>query len=180
MAEQSSVSIFVKLHFWEAYWSAVFITARMIRKVLYIYGVALLIFAAALLYGWTHPAPELDWFVMLQNSTPLQWVLVLPLLFVFVLPLLSAQKLTTNERFKSGATYIISPAGINIETSVAKASLQWRAILQVVETKSSFLLFSAANIAHTLPKRCLATSDDIRALRELLRTNVANPKFAKD
>jgi len=152
----------------------------MIRKVLYVYGVVLLITVATLLYGWTHPAPKHDWFVMLQNSRPLQWVLVLPLLFVFVLPLLSAQKLTSNERFKHGVSYVFSPAGIYVETSVAKADLQWRAILQVVETKTSFFLFPAANIAHTLPKRCLADSDDIRALRELLRTNVTKAKLAKD
>src|SRR5258707_4055364 len=180
MGEQPSVSIFVKLHFGEAYWSAVFIRARMLRKVLYVYAVVLLITASAFLYGWAHPAPEHDWFVMLQNSRPLQWVFVLPLLFVFVLPLLSAQKLTSNERFKHGAKYTFSASGVYVETSVAKADVQWSAFLQVVETKSSFFLFSALNIAYTLPKRCLANSDDIRVLRELLRANVPIAKLAKD
>ena len=117
---------------------------------------------------------------MLQNSRPLHLALVFPLLFVFGLPLLSAQKITTNERLKLGVRYLFSSAGLYVETSVAKADLQWRAIQQAVETKSAFLLFPSVNVAHTLPKRCFADAADVAAFRQLLLANVPKAQLASN
>lgn len=177
MSEQSSVSVFVRLEYWEAYRSAVFITARAFRKALYIWGVMLATSIATWSYAWIRPAPGREWFEMLQNSKPLYWAFVLPLIFVFVLPLLSAQKLISNERFRKGFRYVFSPAGIYVESTVGKTELQWKAILQAVETKSAFFLFPAQNIAHTLPKRSFTNTKEIGAFRDLIRTNVSKVKL---
>ena len=174
------IAVVVKLRFWEAYWSAVFITARMIRKLLYVYGVAFSITIALLLYAWTHPSPNRDWFEMLQNSRPLQWILALPLAYIFLVPLLSTKKLMSNERFKHGMRYVFSSSGIYIVGPVSNAELQWKAIVKVIETKSTFLLFPVVNVAHVLPKRCFADADDIDAMRELLRTNISDAKLSND
>ena len=117
---------------------------------------------------------------MLENSKSLFWVFGIPILVVFFSPMLSAQKALTDERLKRGIKYQFSDAGIHVESSVAKADLQWAAIRHVIETGSAFLLLPSANIAHTLPKRCFATAEDVASTRELLRTNIPKAKLRRE
>jgi hypothetical protein len=48
-------------------------------------------------------------------------------------------------------------------------NLQWRVLVNAIETKSAFLLFRAKNVAHALPKRCFADAQEINKFRELLK-----------
>ncbi|GAC1626569.1 MAG: hypothetical protein PVS2B2_10260 [Candidatus Acidiferrum sp.] len=179
MSEHEPIAVFVKLGYWDSYRAAVVLTARIFRKVLYIFGFMGALWLFLLVLALVHPSPEKDWYQILQTSKQLSWVFGIPLIFVFVLPLLSAGKVIADERVKKGFSYTFSEAGIHVESSVAKTDMQWAAILQTLETRSAFLLFPNANMAHTLPKRCFATAADITSMRDLLRAHVAKAKLGK-
>ena len=75
MPEQSPISLFVKLAYWEVYRLNVILTATVFRKVLYIWGFVALLWlglSALLLF---RPSPTQDWAVIMQNASPLKWVL---------------------------------------------------------------------------------------------------------
>jgi len=116
----------------------------------------------------------------MQNASPVQWVLGLPVLFVFVLPLLTARRVLQDERVKRGVNYQFSGSGIYVETSVSKTDLSWAAIRRVTEFRSAFLVFTSPNIASMLPKRCLQGAQSVVDLRELFRAHVPKTKLRRD
>ena len=177
MLEEAPIAIFVRLNYWESYRAAVVLTARVFRKLLYIFGFMGALWIFLLIISLVRPSPEKDWYQTIQTSRQLLWVFGLPVLFVFVLPLLSAAKVVSDERVKRGVNYAFSDNGIHVASSVATADLQWAAIRQALETRTAFLLFPSTNVAHTLPKRCYANVADIATMRELLRTHVPKAKL---
>lgn len=179
MTDQPPISVFVKLSYWESYRAAVVLTARVFRKVLYIFGFMGTLWILLLVLTLVRPSPEKEWYQTMQTSRQLSWVFGLPILFVFVLPLLSAAKVVADERVKKGINYAFSDNGIHVESSVATADLKWAAIRQALETRFAFLLFPGANLAHTLPKRCYTNAADIAAMRELLRVHVPKARLQK-
>jgi hypothetical protein len=76
MGGQFPVAIHVKLTPLEVYWAAVLVTARQLRKVLWIFGVMGLLFALVLVLSWLRPRPGADWYENFQNSKPLLWVVI--------------------------------------------------------------------------------------------------------
>ena len=180
MPDQSPISLFVKLGYWDVYRLNVVLTATVFRKVLYIWGLVALMWLALSLLLLFRPSPDDDWAVTMQNASPLQWVLGLPVLFVFVLPLLSARRVLKDERVKQGVSYQFSDSGIHVETSVSKADLSWAAIRRVSELRSAFLVFTSPNIASMLPKRCLHSAQSVADLRELFRAHVPKTKLRRD
>jgi hypothetical protein len=62
-----------------------------LRKFLYIWGAAVLLWLALSGLLLFRPASEQDWAVIMRNAEPMKWALALPA--VFVLPLLSARRL---------------------------------------------------------------------------------------
>jgi hypothetical protein len=179
MAEQAPIAVFVKLSYWESYRAAVLLTARVFRKLLYIFGLMGALWVFLLIVSAVRPSPEKEWYQTLQSSRQLSWVFGLPILFVFVLPMLSAAKVVADERVKKGVSYAFSDNGIHVESAVATADLQWAAFRQALETRSAFLLFTGPNIAHTLPKRCYASAAELARMHELLRTHVPKAKLRK-
>ena len=179
MAEQATIAVFVKLSYWESYRAAVVLTARVFRKLLYIFGFMGALWIFLLIISLVRPSPEKEWYQTIQTSRPLLWVFGLPILFIFVLPLLSAAKVVADERVKRGVNYGFSDNGIHVESSVATADLQWAAIRQALETRSAFLLFPGTNVAHTLPKRCFTDAAELAKMRELLRAHVPKAKVRK-
>ena len=175
-----NVTVFVKLEYTDAYWTSVLLTARLFRKLLYIFGFMGVLLVDLFVLASFRPRPEQDWYQMLENGRPLLWVFGLPILLVFVLPLLSARKAIADERLKRGIQYQFSDAGIHVESCVAKADLQWAAMRHAIETRSTFLLLPTANVAHTLPKRCFTNAEDVAATRELLRANVPKAKLRRE
>jgi hypothetical protein len=179
MTEQAPIAVFVQLSYWETYRAAVVLTARVFRRVLYIFGFMGALLILLLVFSLVRPSPEKEWYQTIQTSRQLLWVFAIPLLFVFVLPLLTTAKVVADERVKKGISYAFSDGGIHVESAVAKADLKWEAIRQALETSSAFLLFPSANVAHTLPKRCYANAADLATMRELLRTHVPKAKIRK-
>lgn len=177
MSGDSCVKVFVTLEYWDAYWTAVLLTARTARKLLWIFGVMATLWLFLLVSVQIWPRPEADWQQMMRNDNRLMIVLLLPIFIVFGAPLLSARKVLIDERIKRGIRYQFSDGGIHVESSVATADLQWAAIRHAVETRSAFLLLPSANVAHTLPKRCFASAEDVAATREFLRRNVPKAKL---
>jgi hypothetical protein len=172
-----SIALFVKLGYWDAYRAAVVLTARQLKKFLIIFNIMGVLMIALLLLAVLRPMPEKEWYQTLRNTIPLMWVFLLPILFVFVLPLFSARRVLSDERVQKGISYRFSETGIHLESSVAKADLQWAAFRHAIETRSAFLLLPTNNVAHTLPLRCFSSAADAKAMRELLRRSVPNPSL---
>jgi len=179
MAEQAPTEVFVKLNYWESYRAAVVLTARVFRKILYIFGFMGALWILLLVVSLVRPSPEREWYQTIQSGRQLMWVFGIPILFVFVFPLLSAAKVVADERVKRGVNYAFSDNGIHVASAVATADLQWAAIRQALETRSAFLLFAGLNIAHTLPKRCYTNAAELSTMRELLRAHVPKAKLRK-
>lgn len=180
MADQSPISFFVKLGYWDIYRLNVVLTTTVFRKFLYILGFVTVVWLALSVLMLFRPSPEQDWTVIMQNGSPLQWVLGLTALIVFVIPLLTARRVLKDERVKRGVTYQFSDSGIHVETSVSKSDLSWAAIRRVSELRSAFLVFTSPNIASMLPKRCLESAQSVADLRELFRVHVSKTKLRSD
>jgi hypothetical protein len=176
MSQQPSISLFVKLDYWDVYRLNVVLTATAFRKILYIWGFAALLFLAVSVLMLTRPSSTHDWAVMQQNARPLIWAFALPVIFVFVLPLLSAQRIWKEEVVKQGVAYQFSETGVHIETSISKSDLSWAAIRSVKEFPSEFLVFTSPR-TFTLPKKCFENSQGVATLRELFRTYVQRSKL---
>jgi hypothetical protein len=180
MPDPAPISLFVKLSYWDVYRLNVVLTATVFRKVLYIWGFVALLWLALSVLLLFRSSPKQDWVVIMQNASPLQWVLGLPVLFVFVLPLLSARRVLKDERVKRGVSYQFLDSGIHIETSVSKTDLSWAAIRRVTELRSAFLVFTNPNIASMLPKRCFESGQSVADIRELFRAQVPKIKLRRD
>jgi len=177
MADRTPISLFVKLGYWDVYRLNVVLTAIAFRKILYVWGFMALLWVALSAGLLFRPSSQQEWAVIMQNESPLKWVLALPLVFVFVLPLLSARRVMRDERVKRGASYQFSDAGIHIETSVSKTDLSWAAIRRVIELRSGFLVFTNPNIASMVPRRCFSGPQGVADLRDLFRARVAKTKL---
>jgi hypothetical protein len=175
MTGQFPVAIHVKLTPSEFYWATVLITARQLRKVLWIFGAMGLIFTLLLVLGWLSPRPGADWYQILQNTKPLLWVFVVPLVLMFIAPWLNTRKFLSDKRFAQGDKFGFSETGIQIESSVGKADLNWTVFVDALETNSTFFLFLTAAQARVIPKRYLQAPGEVQTLRELLSAHL--PKF---
>jgi YcxB-like protein len=179
MQEQGSISLHVKLKYWELYRLNVVLMATVFHKVLYIWGFVTMLWLALSLLLLFRPSHGQDWAVMTQNASPLKWLFGLPVLFLFILPLLSARKLLGDEALKRGVSYQFSDSGFHVETTVSKTDFTWAAIHGISEARSSFLVFTKPNIAFMLPKRCFESTEGVAALRELFRVHVPGTKLRR-
>lgn len=180
MSDQTPISLFVKLDYWDVYRLNVVLTATVFRKILYIWGFVALLWLALYVHFLYRPLPEQDWAAMMQNASTLNWVFGLPVLFVFVLPLLSARRVSRDERVKRGVNYRFSEAGIHVETFVSKTDLSWAAIHRVSESHSAFLVFTNPNIAFMIPRRCFESTQGVADLRESFRAGADKSKLRHD
>ena len=176
---EPAVSVFVKLEYWDVYRTVVVITARQLKRFLTIFGVMAVLTVTLLVFAVLRPSPEKDWYQTGRNSLPLAWVFAIPVLLVFVAPLWGAQKALADPRLAKGIRYEFTDAGIHVETSVAKADLQWGAFLDAIETGTAFLLLPTRNVAHTLPLRFFGSRAEIEAMRQLLRRNIPKAKLRR-
>lgn len=174
MTDQPTVSVFVKLKFWDTYRLNSVLTAIVLRKILYVWGFMAFIWSALITFMILRPEPHRDWFVIMHDASPVRWVLAFPLLFIFVLPLLSARRVLRQPIVKEGVRYEFSEAGVHIETSVSQSDFSWQAILRTKETSSMFMIFTNPNSAFALPKWCFENAQDMYVLRKLLRDHVQN------
>jgi YcxB-like protein len=66
-------------------------------------------------------------------------------------------------------TVTLSPSGVSVACAAVKTESLWQTLLRVEETKEFFLFYLARNRAICLPKRCLASPDDIGRVRDTVR-----------
>ena len=178
MSEQTPISLFVKLKYWDAYRLYVLLMASVFRKVLYFWAFFALLWLALSVISAIHPAHGQDWAVIMQNASPLQWVFGLPIFVVFILPLLPARRMTTTA--KRGVNYRFSQIGIHLENSVSSTDFSWAAISRVWEIRTAFLVFTNPHVPFMVPKSCLQSASEVDSLRELFHANVANSKLRHD
>ncbi len=187
MVSDPTVEIEVQLNFGDIYRSLVRSNLRHYKKLLWIWGVAAAILGLLLLLAlakYLHadpsvPAPTPDWLQTLQDSAPLGFVFLFPVLLVWVLPLIAAENLSKNEIVRAGYRYTFSNAGIHQKTSVSKVDLQWKAVVDVYESPTAFLLRISKVSAHILPRRCFANEADVATVRKIFRDNVAKTYLRK-
>jgi len=107
--------------------------------------------------------------------------LLLGLAFPFVLtpyaffigPYLGSRKLLrTNPNLQGVIQYVFSEAGIDASGPHSHGHLDWSAISEVRESASQFLLYLHRSFAHVVPKRFIASHNEVSALRRLLKQHV--------
>jgi YcxB-like protein len=180
MTDRPTISLFVKLKYWDIYYLNVVLMTILFRKLLYTWGTIAVVWLGLEISLVVRPAHGQDWAVMMHQSNSLWWVFALPLVFVFVLPLMSARRIMSQPRIKEGVHYRFSASGLHIETSVSTSDLLWKAIQRVRETRSMFMVFTNPNIAFAIPKWCFENAQDVASLRELLRAEVKTAKLLSD
>jgi hypothetical protein len=96
----------------------------------------------------------------------------------FVAPYFTARKqVRTNPNLNGPLSYGFSDTGIEFSGPNTRAHLDWKAIIEVRETSAQFLFYPQQAVAHVIPKRFLASSDDQAALRTLSRARVQKVKL---
>lgn len=108
---------------------------------------------------------------------PLFFFIIFPYSF-FVAPYFSSKKyLERNPNLVGPNTYTLSSDGIDISGAQSKSHLNWAAIVEARETSAQFLLYSQTSVAHVIPKRFFANTDQQARLRALVRDHVKNAKL---
>ena len=129
-------------------------------------GVPLLTLAAMLATGHDIARPSLiglpTWFLMLLGPA-----------FVFVfLPLCHAFNVWQMRRRNASVcgvlTFAVSSEGFESHGRSFDVRLRWDAIHRVVETEQFFLFYVASAIAHFIPKSCISSPEDLRAIRTII------------
>ena len=126
----------------------------------------------------------------LNNVAPFEWNAqsILGLAFPFVLapyvfflaPYLSAKKqVKTNPNLSGVISYSFTDSGFEMTGPHVQSQIAWKALLEVAETRTQFLLYSSKFVAHVIPKRFLAGPGNVAALRGILRANVPKASLPK-
>src|SRR5258707_1313293 len=130
MPDQPSIPVFVKLGYWELYWTVVFLTRRQFRVLLIPATVVGTLLLALFAFTWVHPGPQQEWFEVARNVKPILWVFGTQLAVVFVFPLISTRRLLTDWRLSSGVRYLAEEGGLHVDNPIAKTDLQWAGICE--------------------------------------------------
>ena len=64
--------------------------------------------------------------------------------------------------------YVLSSRGIHILSDLATCDYQWGAFYKISESRKSFLFFQSLLYAIVIPKRFLATAEDVTTVRKLV------------
>jgi hypothetical protein len=75
-----------------------------------------------------------------------------------------------NHAFRKVVSFTLTSDGVQLRSEDAKGDYKWTLFTHVFETKKAFVL-SQGGYGTYLPKRCFASSDDINAVRQLIRDN---------
>jgi hypothetical protein len=125
----------------EIYWACAAVTARALRKFLWIWSSVTALCAFGVLSAWLDPKGDTAWNQILQNLKPLIWLLLLfPFFAGLVAPWFSVWKFLNDRRNAGGTRFQFSGDGVRIQTSVCNADFNWTAFLRVQETKSFLAL----------------------------------------
>jgi lysylphosphatidylglycerol synthetase-like protein (DUF2156 family) len=108
-------------------------------------------------------------------ATVLPYVLILGLV-VAGLPYIQQWQLSRVYRhtptLQQEQTHEFSDEGFRMRNPLANTLVRWDAFLEVFETKEFFLLYISRSMAYFLPKRAIATPEELTQLRSFLRTHL--------
>src|SRR5579871_1675254 len=111
---------------------------------------------------------------------PPPWLVLLGgLLLMFVgFPLIHAQNVwqmrRRNRSVRGIHTFTVTPDGFESHGENFDVNLRWDAIHRVVETKEFFLLYFSATWAYFIPKACVSSSEQLQAIRGIIRHAVGD------
>src|SRR5258705_4883430 len=109
-------------------------------------------------------------------STVLPWLLIFGGIVV-ALPLVQRWQLKRlyqhTPTWQQEQTHEFSEEGVRMSNPLSNSIIRWDAFVEVVETKEFFLFYSSRSMAHFLPKRAITAPDQLRDLRALLETELA-------
>jgi hypothetical protein len=171
MADQATVSVEVQLTPTDIYRLSLITLFQRFRWFLAIavLGILLVIFANVKAGQW-----DWNW----QNLLGPFFLLVFIPYGFFIAPYFAARKyLRKNPNVAGPLSYTFSDRGIEVLGPHSQGRLDWEAILRAQETRSLFLLYPQTAIAHVIPKRFLANTDQQTSLRALVRAHVKNAKL---
>jgi hypothetical protein len=147
-----------------------------LRWSLLVLGLITIFVVSVSIYAWTHDAPNMDSAKIIAGFRP--WYFIVPLVCV-LLPFVAytaAKKAMSDPRTKAGFKYHFSRDAIQIEGLSGRSELNWNAFVDAREVPNAFFLFLNRQLFHVIPKRCFAGSDDVSALREILREKFPKAK----
>ena len=171
------ITIAVRLTFWERYRLSAYLFLRAFRFFLLVVVPIALIFLLLLSYVVLFPSPDHTFGQLMASFGPTPYVF-LGLVVVFGgAPLLMTWSSYSNPRTREVTSFIISEDGVEIENSVASASLKWEAFMRATETRHFFLVFVAKGLAHAWPKCLFVGDDSLKLVRELLRQKITKAKL---
>ncbi len=133
-----------------------------------------LIFVAGLgLVLWLVNPDSVRWWYVPALSLLLLW---------FYLMLIIAQKwglkrqmrkhLKSNPSAQSPQIFTFTDDGITLTGTLFNLNLEWKAIVEALESKTDFFLYISKNWAYFLPKQCFASQAQKQELRDILRHNL--------
>src|SRR5215470_15406352 len=166
------ISVNVDLRCWELYRVSLFLTLRVFRFFLIPVLVLGLIFVVLFAFILFNPAPDHTFGQLVDSFGASPYVVLGMAALLAGSPLISARRASSNPRVRDGIRFVFSDAGVEIQTSVSNSNLAWQAFTRAAETSGFLLLFVSNNLAHIVPKRCLADEATVSSLRELIRRHI--------
>jgi hypothetical protein len=114
-------------------------------------------------------------------STILQFCFVscLALVGVVAVPRLRTRLAFRGPMFRDTRTFSVSEQGVNCDSELFNGLYRWGAFTAIRETKKSFVFFFSSVAAILIPKRCLATQDDLVRLREMVAKHFSGKKVLR-
>jgi len=167
------IELNVDLPFRDLFWAMFRMSLLAVRYLLGLVGLAFVVYLLAQLYQLL-PLPQSELAEYLGSL--LQPFVIGSSIIVVLIPSLAAvrtRRVLRAEGMHGRRHYVFTPEEILIESPLANATVKWPAYIRAKETRSLFLLYSAANFASVLPKRCFTNGTDIAAFRDLVRQKIA-------
>ena len=109
-----------------------------------------------------------------QSNFPwaMAWVCGLWVMFTFVFPYLGVRAAAKSPNFQDVLQYTFSEGGIDFAGKYSSAHLDWKLVTRVNENNPYVMFQVGRQSLHLIPKACFS-SEDLKSLKELLRTSVS-------
>jgi hypothetical protein len=77
-------------------------------------------------------------------------------------------------------TYEFSDQGVRVAHDFGQSELKWPAVVRVVETRDDLLFYTGKQVFFFLAKHAVERPDDLRKLREIIRSQVGDRAQLRD
>jgi hypothetical protein len=117
---------------------------------------------------------------LLINAIPFLFLLLFWVFAMCCLPYLAARRMFAAQRvLREPVTWVFTSEGVSSSGPSASSSFVWDVLKALRETTSLFLLYTAPNAAHIVPKRLFATPDEIEQWRQMVEAYAAPRRMEK-